>query len=49
MGDDKGTGKWWQDEDGKGQIMSNFGISAFCVFEGGETASNQTDPSRSNF
>ena len=33
----------------KGHIMSKYGISAFCVFEGGETARNLTDPSRSNF
>ena len=33
----------------KGPILSNFGISAFCVFEGGETARNQTESSRSIF
>ena len=29
--------------------MLNFTISAFCVFEGGETARNQTESSRSLF
>ena len=33
----------------KVQILSNFGISAFCVFEGSETARNQTESSRSFF
>ena len=29
-----------------GRFLANFGIAAFCVFEGGETARNQTESSR---
>ena len=32
-----------------GRFLANLGISAFCVFEGGETARNQTESSRSFF